>query len=80
MEAFAMPSAYIGETETAELLEIDFLSTADWRRRKAAEFPEDTRNAAAADMLERLAGTARQVPPELLRAYREFFEDLPDSE
>ena len=30
-------------------------STAEWRRRKAEEFPEDTRNLKAAEELERLA-------------------------
>jgi len=68
------------ETKIAEMLKIDLLNMAEWRRRKADEFPADTRNAASADMLERLAGTAGQVDPGLLRAYTELLEDLTDGE
>ena len=36
--------------------------TADWRRRKAEEFPEDTRNVEAAEELERLAAEIGAMP------------------
>lgn len=37
-------------------------NTADWRRRKAEEFPDDTRNLAAAEELERLAAEISGIP------------------
>ncbi len=38
-----------------ELLIGSFLHTAEWRREKAEEFPDDDRNIAAAELLEQLA-------------------------
>jgi hypothetical protein len=38
-----------------ETLHYQIESTADWRRMKAIEFPQDTRNLKAAELLERLA-------------------------
>lgn len=39
-----------------EKLSEDLMSTAEWRRRKADQFPEDSRNLEAAADLEELAG------------------------
>jgi hypothetical protein len=41
--------------------ENDLESTADWRRRKAEGYPEDTRNEAAAELLEKLAAQLRAL-------------------
>ena len=38
-----------------EMIGYDVSGTAEWRRRKAAEFPDDARNIRAAEELERLA-------------------------
>jgi len=38
-----------------KLIGYNVQGTAEWRRRKAEEFPEDTRNLKAAEELERLA-------------------------
>ena len=37
---------------------VDFAGTAEWRRRKADEFPDDERNVKAAELLEMLAEQA----------------------
>jgi hypothetical protein len=63
-----------------ELLKVEFLNTAEWRRQKAAEYPDDKRNLEAADLLERLAETVDQVEPALLQAYVELWEDAPEAE
>jgi hypothetical protein len=63
-----------------ESLRLAFQSTAEWRRQKAVERPEDTRNATAAEILDHLAATTKDVVPEILEAYVELFEDLPDTE
>ena len=61
-------------------LEIDISNTAEWRRIKALEHPDDNRNIEAAELLDRLAATVRQTDPAVLEAYRELFEDVYDSE
>src|SRR5690606_34897930 len=38
------------------ILSADLVRSAEWRREKAEQFPDDTRNAEAADLLDRLAG------------------------
>jgi hypothetical protein len=43
---------------TMNLIKEAFLHTADWRREKAEEFPDDNRNIAAAELLEKLAAGA----------------------
>src|SRR5215475_10601202 len=53
---------------------------AEWRRRKAAEYPDDRRNLDSAEEYERLARTVKDIPDDLLVAYSEAFEDVPDSE
>jgi hypothetical protein len=41
-----------------EMIGYNVQNTADWRRRKADEFPNDTRNPVAAEELERLGESA----------------------
>jgi hypothetical protein len=53
---------------------------AEWRRRKAIEYPNDRRNLDSAEEYERLAKTVKDIPADLLVAYSECFEDAPDSE
>ncbi len=54
--------------DVAESLRLDFGETARWRREKAAEHPEDSRNVEAAELLDRLAKTIKDVDPTLLDA------------
>jgi hypothetical protein len=68
------------KTELAELLKNGFLNTADWRREKAAEYPDDKRNLEAVTALERLADTVDQIEPDLLGAYIELWEDAIEAE
>jgi hypothetical protein len=57
-----------------------FEMQAEWRRQKAAEYPDDSRNTEAAKIFDRLAATVENVPPDVLAAYEELFDDLPDVE
>jgi len=65
---------------TRDMLKGDLEDQAEWRRRKAAEYPDDRRNLDSAEEYERLAKTVKDVPDDVLVAYSEAFEDVPDSE
>jgi hypothetical protein len=56
------------DDEIREALRLDFEQTADWRRSKAAEHPEDSRNLEAAALLDKLAASVETVAPDLLDA------------
>ena len=56
------------EDEIREALRLDFEQTADWRRSKAAESQEDSRNLEAAALLDKLAASVETVAPDLLDA------------
>ena len=67
--------------EIAESLRLDFGETARWRREKAAAHPEDSRNVEAAELLDGLAKTIKDVDPTLLDAYGALWDDgIQDSE
>jgi len=57
-----------------------FEMQAVWRRGKAAEYPQDGRNLEAAEIFDRLAATAGNVPPEVLEAADELFDGAEDME
>lgn len=61
-------------------LQGEFEAHAEFRREKAAEYPDDQRTRDAASIFDRLAATAKAVPPEVIAAYEKLFEDLPDAE
>jgi hypothetical protein len=63
-----------------DLLWLEFSSTAEWRRAKAVEFPDDGRNGDAAKLLDRLAATADQVEAHVVRAYVEAWGDGRDGD
>lgn len=69
-------------TETtigADWLQDAFKQTAEWRREKAAEHPDDARNAEAAVLLDRLATTVEDASISLLLRYHKLFSgDDPD--
>jgi hypothetical protein len=67
-------------TMTRNMLTGELEDQAQWRRRKAAEYPDDRRNLDSAEEYERLAKTVKDIPDDLLVAYSEAFEDMPDSE
>ena len=68
------------DEEIREALRLDFEQTADWRRSKAAEYPEDSRNLEAAALLDKLAASVETVAPDLLDAYGSLRDDYMDSE
>jgi hypothetical protein len=61
-----------------EQLQMQFESIAHWRREKAQQYPDDTRNAEAALMLDHLAATVADIPDDTLAAYAELFQDGDD--
>lgn len=65
---------------TRDMLKGELEDQAEWRRRKATEYPDDRRNLDSAEEYERLARTVKDIPRDLLVAYSESFEDAPDSE
>ena len=67
-------------TWNRKLLKDQLEDQAEWRRRKAIEYPDDRRNLDAAKEYERLAKTVQNIPDDLLVAYSEALEDAPDSE
>jgi hypothetical protein len=67
-------------TWNRKLLKDQLEDQAEWRRRKAVEYPDDRRNLDSAEEYERLAKTVQDIPDDLLVAYSEAFEDAPDSE
>lgn len=68
------------DDEIREALRLDFEQTADWRRSKAAEYPEDSRNLEAAALLDKLAASVEIVAPALLDAYGSLRDNYMDSE
>ena len=69
------------EDEIREALRLDFEQTADWRRSKAAEYPEDQdRNLEAAALLDKLAASVETVAPDFLDAYCSLRDAYMDSE
>ena len=52
--------------QAREQLAIDLLLTADWRRRRACQCPDDQRDADAAALLDKLAVSVSQIDDELL--------------
>lgn len=61
-------------------LEELFIEQAEWRDRKAIEFPDDDRNAGAAELFRHLAATSKDVPDDVISAAEELYEDAPDIE
>jgi hypothetical protein len=64
------------EADIRNELILDFQETALWRRRLITKFPDDDRNAAAADLLERLSGSVQDVPEVLLLQYSQILDEL----
>ncbi|MBM4298299.1 MAG: hypothetical protein FJ143_11225 [Deltaproteobacteria bacterium] len=63
-----------------ELLKTEFECSADWRRKKAEQYPNDDRNSKAAEILDKLAADVGNVDAATLAAYVALFEDYPDGE
>lgn len=62
----------VGNDELRELLTWRIEDTAEWRSTKAKQYPDDFRNQAAANRLERLKATVRDIPEDLLYALGEL--------
>jgi hypothetical protein len=56
-------------------LKEQFEGQADWRRRKAEEFPDDKRNIEATQIFDHLAAMAPKVPADVVAAYRELWDE-----
>jgi hypothetical protein len=67
--AAAVPTV-VDIAEIQEMYTCTFESTAHWRREKAAEFPDDVRNAQSADGLDALATWFRALPADHSLLYR----------
>ena len=52
--------------QAREQLAIDLLLTADWRRRRACQCPDDRRDADAAALLDKLAVSVNQIDDEMI--------------
>jgi hypothetical protein len=67
--------------EALEALKMELEETADWRSRKAEEFPDDTRNADAAKTLAQLSSETT-ASAEALNKFLAFWEnpDAPQTE
>ncbi|NGN40140.1 hypothetical protein G6N74_03600 [Mesorhizobium sp. CGMCC 1.15528] len=65
--------------DNSDLAEL-FTEQAEWRESKAEAFPNDDRNLDAAKLLRHLADTAQIVPPGVIKAAEELYEDAPDVE
>ncbi len=57
-----------------------FLEQADFRDRKAEEYPDDTRNKDAADAHRALAESAKNCPMDVISTAEGLCEDAPDTE
>jgi hypothetical protein len=56
-------------------LEMSFESSAEWRREKAAEYPQQAEsNLAAAACLDRLAATCKDVSQKWVKAYEKLWD------
>jgi hypothetical protein len=58
--------------------EFDFENTAEWRRNKAIEYPNDKRNWSAAEILDRLTATVADVDAATRSAYDNLFDTEDD--
>lgn len=67
-------------SEIRESIREAFLNQAAWRREKAENHPEDSKNSDAAATLERLARTVDEIDPDLLARYDKQFDSERQSE
>lgn len=67
--------------DTQQFILMQLEHTADWRRRKAEEFPDDERNIEAAELAEKLAAELKALSPkqEPLRSMDAESEANPDA-
>ncbi|MBX3436258.1 MAG: hypothetical protein KF861_02125 [Planctomycetaceae bacterium] len=61
-------------------LEKEFERQAEWRRDKAAQYPEDDRNMEAAAMLDELVRSVAECPTDVIDDTGKLFADLPAGE
>ena len=66
--------------ELRDQLRMSLDGTTEWRSRKAAEYPDDNRNAEAAKICEAIAASVDEVDDATLIAYGKQFKDVDDSE
>ena len=66
--------------EAREQLAIDLVLTADWRRRKARQSPDDARNTEAAALLDKLAVSVRQIDDEMIDSYASLWDGAREAE
>jgi hypothetical protein len=64
------------EADIRQELKEDLETTAQWRRRLITRFPDDNRNEAAAELLDRLIPSVQDVPELLLLQYSQMLDNL----
>jgi hypothetical protein len=69
-----MTIAGMGYVDFRDYLDSLFTENAEFRRRKATEYPRDTRNAEAVEIFDKLRETIKEVDPIVFRQHEEIFE------
>ena len=66
--------------DARQQLAIDLALTADWRRRKAHQSPDDLRNTEAAALLDKLAVSVSQIDDEMIDCCASFWDGAREAE
>ncbi|MCH8240946.1 MAG: hypothetical protein IIB62_13060 [Proteobacteria bacterium] len=70
----------MAETDIRLELADTFATQAEWRRSKADEYPDDSRNLEAAELLDKLATSTKDIDLKVLQAYRELLDGFDNVE
>jgi hypothetical protein len=66
--------------EAREQLAVDLVLAADWRRRQARQYPDDPRNTEAAELLDKLAASTRQIDDEVIDSCASLWDGAREAE
>ena len=68
------------EIDIRDELSEEFERQAEWRRKKAEDYPDDSRNLEAAELLDKLATSTKDIDLKVLQAYRELLDGFDNVE